>query len=142
MEAVPCSAGGFPEGDGPARLKRVHYAAPYHIIFRMVPDMAKKVTGYIKLQIPAGKATPAPRLVLLLDSTVLISLNLPSSSMQEQQIREINHPCCNYCLRRQKLQLCNKDSACCSTAEESMQSEVRFRCAEQDQSCNYLQGQG
>ncbi len=22
--------------------------------------MAKKVTGYIKLQIPAGKATPAP----------------------------------------------------------------------------------
>ena len=51
--------------------------------------MAKKVTGYIKLQIPAGKATQLPRLVLLLDSTVLISLNLPSSSMQEQQIREI-----------------------------------------------------
>jgi large subunit ribosomal protein L11 len=25
-----------------------------------VPKMAKKVTGYIKLQIPAGKATPAP----------------------------------------------------------------------------------
>ena len=25
-----------------------------------VPIMAKKVTGYIKLQIPAGKATPAP----------------------------------------------------------------------------------
>ena len=24
--------------------------------------MAKKVTGYIKLQIPAGKATPAPPL--------------------------------------------------------------------------------
>jgi len=32
--------------------------------------MAKKVSGYIKLQIPAGKATPAHRLVLLLDSTV------------------------------------------------------------------------
>ena len=29
----------------------------YH---KEVPDMAKKVTGYIKLQIPAGKATPAP----------------------------------------------------------------------------------
>ena len=25
--------------------------------------MAKKVTGYIKLQIPAGKATPAPPVV-------------------------------------------------------------------------------
>lgn len=32
--------------------------------------MAKKVTGYIKLQIPAGKATPAPRLVLRLVSMV------------------------------------------------------------------------
>ena len=32
--------------------------------------MAKKVTGYIKLQIPAGKATPAPPVVQLLDSTV------------------------------------------------------------------------
>lgn len=28
--------------------------------FIEVPTMAKKVTGYIKLQIPAGKATPAP----------------------------------------------------------------------------------
>ena len=27
--------------------------------------MAKKVTGYIKLQIPAGKATPAPPVELL-----------------------------------------------------------------------------
>ena len=31
----------------------------YHIIFRRCL-MAKKVEGYIKLQIPAGKATPAP----------------------------------------------------------------------------------
>ena len=33
--------------------------------------MAKKVEGYIKLQIPAGKATPAHHLLVLhLDSTV------------------------------------------------------------------------
>ena len=25
--------------------------------------MAKKITGYVKLQIPAGQATPAPRWV-------------------------------------------------------------------------------
>ena len=32
--------------------------------------MAKKVEGYIKLQIPAGKATPAPPVAALhLDST-------------------------------------------------------------------------
>lgn len=33
--------------------------ANYHIIFRRCLN-GKKVTGYIKLQIPAGKATPAP----------------------------------------------------------------------------------
>ncbi len=32
--------------------------------------MAKKVEGYIKLQIPAGKATPHHLLDLRLDSTV------------------------------------------------------------------------
>ena len=32
--------------------------------------MAKKVEGYIKLQIPAGKATPAPPVGSALDSTV------------------------------------------------------------------------
>ena len=31
----------------------------YHVIME-VQTMAQKVTGYIKLQIPAGKATPAP----------------------------------------------------------------------------------
>ena len=51
--------------------------------------MAKKVEGYIKLQIPAGKATPAPPVGPALDSTALISLNLQNSSTQEQQIRAI-----------------------------------------------------
>ena len=32
--------------------------------------MAQKVVGYIKLQIPAGKATPAPPVGQLLVSTV------------------------------------------------------------------------
>ena len=51
--------------------------------------MAKKVTGYIKLQIPAGKATPAPPVGPALGQHGVNTLNLPSSSMQEQQIREI-----------------------------------------------------
>lgn len=41
------------------RTVGVPYGTPdYHIIGGAV--MAKKVEGYIKLQIPAGKATPAP----------------------------------------------------------------------------------
>ena len=52
--------------------------------------MAKKVEGYIKLQIPAGKATPAPPVGPALGQHgVNISLNLQNSSTQEQPIREI-----------------------------------------------------
>ena len=35
-------------------------AGRYHINIKEVPLMAQKITGYVKLQIPAGKATPAP----------------------------------------------------------------------------------
>ena len=45
--------------------------------------MAKKVQGYIKLQIPAGKATPAPPV-----GPALGQHGVQNSSTQEQQIRE------------------------------------------------------
>ena len=35
-------------------------SADYHDNYGGAINMAQKVTGYIKLQIPAGKATPAP----------------------------------------------------------------------------------
>ena len=46
--------------------------------------MAKKVTGYIKLQIPAGKATPAPPVGPALGQTLY---SLQRNLMQEQQIK-------------------------------------------------------
>ena len=39
--------------------ERENRSASYHVILEVL-IMAQKVTGYIKLQIPAGKATPAP----------------------------------------------------------------------------------
>ena len=51
--------------------------------------MAKKVEGYIKLQIPAGKATPAPPVGPALGQHGVTSLNSQSSSTLRQQIREI-----------------------------------------------------
>ena len=48
--------------------------------------MAKKVSGYIKLQIPAGKATPAPPVGPALGQH---GVNLQNSSTQRQLIREI-----------------------------------------------------
>ena len=51
--------------------------------------MAKKVTGYIKLQIPAGKATPAPPVGPALGQHGVNIVESQSSSMLRQQIREI-----------------------------------------------------
>ena len=73
--------------------------------------MAKKVEGYIKLQIPAGKATPVQR--------------------QNSGSGRFNHPCSNHCIRRQKLQLRYKDSACSGTDQEGLQHQVRFFHTEQ-----------
>ena len=45
--------------------------------------MAKKVTGYIKLQIPAGKATPAPPVGPALGhQTAGTAASLPSSTTE------------------------------------------------------------
>ena len=51
--------------------------------------MAKKVTGYIKLQIPAGKATPAPPVGPALGQHGVNTFSLQKSSMREQQIRMV-----------------------------------------------------
>ena len=51
--------------------------------------MAKKVEGYIKLQIPAGKATPAPPVGPALGQHGVNIVNLQNSSTLRQQIREI-----------------------------------------------------
>ncbi len=59
----------------------------YH---KEVIEMAKKVEGYIKLQIPAGKATPAPPVGPALGQHgVNIVDSLQRNSTQEQLIREI-----------------------------------------------------
>ena len=51
--------------------------------------MAKKVTGYIKLQIPAGKATPAPpvgpALSRLLSQYMLIEVSALLQRLRRQQ---------------------------------------------------------
>ena len=95
--------------------------------------MAKKVTGYIKLQIPAGKATPAPPVGPALGQH---GVNIVEFTKQ------CYHPCCNYRLCGQKLQLHYQDSARCCIAEEGMQSEVCFCSSEQDKGCYDFQGQG
>ena len=91
--------------------------------------MAKKVEGYIKLQIPAGKATPAPPVGPALGQH---GVNIVEFTKQfNARTARFNHPCSNHCIRRQKLQLRYKDSACSGTDQEGLQHQVRFFHTEQ-----------
>ena len=84
--------------------------------------MAKKVEGYIKLQIPAGKATPAPPVgpalgqhgVNIVQFTKEFNAKTAGSGRND-------HSCCYYSICRQKLQLHHKDSTSSSSFEESLQ---------------------
>ena len=64
--------------------------------------MAQKVTGFIKLQIPAGKATPAPPVgPALLVSTASTSWRF-TKEFNERTKNDVglDYPCCYYGLCR------------------------------------------
>ena len=83
--------------------------------------MAKKVEGYIKLQIPAGKATPAPPV-----GPAHGQHGVNIVEFKNSRSGRFNHPCSNYRICRQKLQLRNKDSAGTGIDQEGMQHQIRF----------------
>ncbi len=81
--------------------------------------MAKKVTGYIKLQIPAGKATPAPPVGPALGQHgVNIVQFTKRVQCKNSRSGRSDHPGCYYCLCRQKFQLHNQNSAGSRSSEE------------------------
>ena len=63
--------------------------------------MAKKVTGYIKLQIPAGKATPAPPVGPALGQHGVNIVQF-TKRVQCENSRSgwYDHSCSNHCLCR------------------------------------------
>ena len=84
--------------------------------------MAKKVEGYIKLQIPAGKATPAPPVgpALGQHGVNIVEFTKQFNARTADQ-GDLNHPCSYYSIRRQKLQLRYKDTTCSCINQESLQ---------------------
>ena len=89
--------------------------------------MAKKVTGYIKLQIPAGKATPAPPVGPALGQHgVNIVQFTKEFNARTADKGDLIIPVV-ITVYAEKLQLHHKDSACSSASEEGMQPEIRFR---------------
>ena len=81
--------------------------------------MAKKITGYVKLQVPAGKATPAPPIGPAL-----------------------GHPRCYHGLSGPYLHLRHQDSPGSCSDQEGMRHRVRFRRSQPYQGCNHHQGTG
>ena len=61
--------------------------------------MAKKVEGYIKLQIPAGKATPAPPVgpALGQHGVNIVQFTKEFNARTADQGRH-DHPCSNHCI--------------------------------------------
>ena len=86
--------------------------------------MAKKVTGYIKLQIPAGKATPAPPVGPALGQH---GVNIV------QFTKEFNG------ISGQNIQFHYKNSTGSSIIKEILQHQIRFRRTKQNKSGIYLQ---
>ena len=67
--------------------------------------MAKKVEGYIKLQIPAGKATPAPPVGPALGQHGVNIVEFTKQFNAKTADRgRLNYPCSYYCICRQKFQ--------------------------------------
>ena len=78
--------------------------------------MAKKVTGYIKLQIPAGKATPALPVGPALGQHGVNIVQFTKVQCKNSRSGRLNHSCSYHCLCRQKFQLHNQNSAGCSSS--------------------------
>ncbi len=85
--------------------------------------MAKKVTGYIKLQIPAGKATPAPPVgpALGQHGVNIVRVHKSSSTLRTADQGDLYHSCSYHCLQQtEAFSFITKDSAGSCSAQESM----------------------
>ncbi len=104
--------------------------------------MAKKITGYIKLQIPAGKATPAPPVGPALGQH---GVNIPAFT------KEFNARTANQAgmiipvvitVYQDKTFTFVLDSPGSGSAEEGCEDRVWFRQAEYHEGCEDHQGSG
>ena len=77
--------------------------------------MAQKVTGFIKLQIPAGKATPAPPVGPALGQHGVNIMAFTKEFNERTKGDWSYHPGRHHSIRRPFLYLCNKDAACSSS---------------------------
>ena len=96
--------------------------------------MAKKITGFVKLQIPAGKATPAP--------PVGPALGLQGVQRAHLKAGGSHHSRCHHGLPGSFVHLHHQDPSRSRSHQEGLRNRERFRCAQQDQGCEHHQSTG
>ena len=102
--------------------------------------MAKKVTGYIKLQIPAGKATPAPPVgpALGQHGVNIVQFTKEFNARTADQ-GDLIIPVVITVYADRSFSFVTKTPAGCRSSEEGLQTEIRFRSAQQDEGSDNLQ---
>ena len=98
--------------------------------------MAKKVIKMVKLQVPAGKANPAPPIGPHLVKQVLTSWRSVKSSTHVRRSSGIDHSGCNYGIRGPFFYVRNENAAGCCIAARCSWNRKRFRRTEQEESRN------
>ena len=90
--------------------------------------MAKKVEGYIKLQIPAGKATPAPPVgpALGQHGVNIVEFTKQFNAKTADQ-GDLIIPVVITVYADRSFSFITKNSSCTSTDQESLQDQVWFR---------------
>ena len=99
--------------------------------------MAKKVTGYIKLQIPAGKATPAPPVgpALGQHGVNIVQFTKEFNARTADQ-GDLIIPVVITVYADRSFSFITKTPP---ASEEGLQHQVRFRYAQQDKGCDHFQ---
>ena len=93
--------------------------------------MAQKVVGYIKLQIPAGKATSAPRRSGLGQHGVNIMAFTKEFNERTKNDAGMIIPGYHHGLRGPFVQLHHQDPAGAGPHQEGLRHRIRFGCTEQ-----------
>ena len=95
-----------------------------------VIEMAKKVEGYIKLQIPAGKATPAPPVgpALGQHGVNIVEFTKQFNAKTADQ-GDMIIPVVITVYNDRSFQLHHKDTTGSSSDQEGLQHQIWFRCA-------------
>lgn len=103
--------------------------------------MAQKITGYVKLQIPAGKATPAPPVGPALGQHG-INIAAFTKEFNERTKNDVGLiiPVVITVYADRSFTFITKTPPRRRSHQEGVQHRVRLRCAQQDQGGHHQQG--